>query len=333
MQVSVVVPVWNAVDYVREAVGSALAQPETDEVILVEDGSPDNSLEVCSQLASEYPKVRLLRHWDGKNHGASASRNLGMANATADYIAFLDADDWYLPGRFAEAKRAFMADTECDGVYEAVGIHFEDERGRERWLASPMAELRVTSLKRTVPPDELFRVLSMGGSGHVHLDGLVLKRPVLDRRLMMNEALRSGEDTDFVLRVAAVSRLRPGRLTEPVAVRRVHEGNRISAPQSAARLYRSKTKTRMAVYRWCRDNGLEEQRHLALARVLWECAEKEPWGIKQKPRLSEAATTAARLASLAWKYPDVVLDGTYRHKVLRAIRGAARSARSVIKAR
>ncbi|MBN2466487.1 glycosyltransferase family 2 protein [candidate division WOR-3 bacterium] len=331
MQVSVVIPVYNAGSFVAQAVESALHQPETGEVILVEDGSPDNGLQVCRQLADTYPKVSLLRHADGKNRGAAASWNLGIVSAMADYIAFLGADDWYLPGRFEEAKRVFAADPECDGVYEAIGIHFEDERGRERWLASAMAELRVTSLKRIVPPENLFRALAMGGSGHISLNGLVLRRSVLDKRLMMKEALRLHQDTDFVLRVAAVCRLRPGRLTEPVAVRRVHEGNRISAPRTAMSLYRSKTKMRLGVYRWCRENGLEEQRQLALKRVLQECAEKEPWGIKLESRLPEAATTAARLVSLAWEYPDVILDSTYRDRLLRAVRRAARSALSVSK--
>ncbi len=59
---SVIIPVYNAAAYVRHAVESALAQPETAEVILIEDGSPDNALEICENLASEFEKVKLLRH-------------------------------------------------------------------------------------------------------------------------------------------------------------------------------------------------------------------------------------------------------------------------------
>ncbi len=73
-EVSVVIPVYNAVPYVRQAVESALAQSQVREVLMVEDGSPDNALEVCRELAAEYPRVVLLRHPNGENRGAGASR-------------------------------------------------------------------------------------------------------------------------------------------------------------------------------------------------------------------------------------------------------------------
>ena len=65
MNISVIIPVYNAAKFVEEAVESALAQPETSEVILVEDGSPDNSFEVCRALTEKYPKVTLMQHPGG----------------------------------------------------------------------------------------------------------------------------------------------------------------------------------------------------------------------------------------------------------------------------
>ena len=157
LRVSVVIPVYNAADYVSEAVASALAQPETGEVLLVEDGSPDNSLTVCQGLAMEYPPVQLYQHPGGINRGAGPSRNLGIQQSACPYIAFLDADDFYLPARFTVPAQIFSADPECDGVYEAVGIHFEDEAGRERWLASSMAQVELTTMDRQVSPQESFQ--------------------------------------------------------------------------------------------------------------------------------------------------------------------------------
>jgi glycosyltransferase involved in cell wall biosynthesis len=63
----------------------------------VEDKSPDNALEVCLKLAEKYQRVKLYQHPDQQNHGAGASRNLGIEKATGEFIAFLDADDYYLP--------------------------------------------------------------------------------------------------------------------------------------------------------------------------------------------------------------------------------------------
>ena len=77
------------------------------------------------------------------------------------------------PGRFDPAERVLKTDPACDGVYDAVGIHFEDESARQRWLSSGMAGIRLTTLEREVAPEDLFRVLMKGGAGHIHLDGLV----------------------------------------------------------------------------------------------------------------------------------------------------------------
>src|SRR5690348_1774976 len=90
--VAVVIPVYNAADYIAKAVESALLQPEVSEVVLVEDRSPDNSLQICQELVGQNAKVKLFRHPNGENRGAAASRNLGVRMSSAPYIAFLDAD-------------------------------------------------------------------------------------------------------------------------------------------------------------------------------------------------------------------------------------------------
>ena len=100
LQVSVIIPVYNAARFVEKAVASALAFPEVRQVVLVEDASPDDSLIVCQRLLATDPRVELVRHPDGGNHGAGASRNLGLVRSTCPFVVFLDADDRFLPGRF-----------------------------------------------------------------------------------------------------------------------------------------------------------------------------------------------------------------------------------------
>ena len=98
ISISVIIPVYNAEKFLRTAVESALREPETSEVILVEDGSSDNSLAICRQLASESSKVRLFQHVDGKNRGVSASRNLGLVKAQSEFIAFWMQTIFSCPG-------------------------------------------------------------------------------------------------------------------------------------------------------------------------------------------------------------------------------------------
>ena len=98
---SIVVPLWNKRDTVRETVESALAQTYDDfELIVVDDGSTDDSLAMLAGV--DDPRLRILRQPNG---GAGLARNAGIAAATADWIAFLDADDLWLPDHLAELDR------------------------------------------------------------------------------------------------------------------------------------------------------------------------------------------------------------------------------------
>ena len=97
--VSVVVPVYNSARYLREAIESVLQQTYMDwEMLLVDDGSSDGSCEIAVEYVKQFaPKVQLLFHPDRGNHGVSATRNLAIQHASGQYLAFLDADDVWLP--------------------------------------------------------------------------------------------------------------------------------------------------------------------------------------------------------------------------------------------
>jgi glycosyltransferase involved in cell wall biosynthesis len=99
--VSVVIIFHNEECYLSKAVESVRAQTYPHwEMLLVDDGSSDASPGIARRLAEENPQqIRVLMHPGGVNRGMSASRNLGLVNARGEYVAFLDADDEYLPER------------------------------------------------------------------------------------------------------------------------------------------------------------------------------------------------------------------------------------------
>jgi glycosyltransferase involved in cell wall biosynthesis len=98
--VSVVIIFLNEERFLREAIESVLAQDYPHwELLLVDDGSTDASPDIARAFASEHARIRCLAHPGGENRGMSASRNLGLAHARGEYVAFLDADDVYLPER------------------------------------------------------------------------------------------------------------------------------------------------------------------------------------------------------------------------------------------
>ena len=305
MNVSVVIPVYNAASFVTQAVESALAQPEVCEVILVEDCSPDDSLAVCQQLASAYPEVKLFQHPGGVNRGAGPSRNLGITKSSFPYIAFLDADDFYLPNRFAEARTVFEQNPDCDGVYDAVGMYYEDQASRERWRENSITDEGVTVVEVGVDPDNLFSVLIKGGRGHVHLNGLVICREVLSRAGLMDETIADTlhEDTDWVIRLAAFGRLYPGNVSEATSMRRVHQQNRVSAPRSSESIKRDRIRLRVATYQWLRRNGSPEQRRLGFRRLLFE------W-TRAIPTLSKPAKLSA-LLRFPFRLPSALLEGYF----------------------
>ncbi|KIC64985.1 glycosyltransferase family 2 protein [Chryseobacterium taiwanense] len=233
MKISVIIPVYNAEKYVAQAVESALQFDEVSEVILVEDQSPDNALEVCQNLEKKYDRVKLHQHPDKGNHGAGASRNLGIEKATGDFIAFLDADDYYLPNRF-DAEKKLFEDQEVDAVYGALGVHYYSEKAKEQYY-SLFGDRLTTVYRKHSPEDVLPGMLNMKGSfGLFSIDALTLRRkPLLEKaRPIFKTHLRLHQDTEFLFRSSYYLNFYPGILNEAVAMRGVHESNRITQVDS-----------------------------------------------------------------------------------------------------
>lgn len=227
MNISVVIPVYNVAEFVKEAVDSALGQPETAEILLVEDGSSDGSLDMCRRLERQDSRVRVLRHPNGENRGAGASRNLGIARSVYPYIAFLDADDFYLPGRFRKDAEVFGEHPDADGVYDATGLFFQEEALDTELFRDP--KKRMHTVRRHLPPEEYFSALVGGGGiGAFCTDGIVLRREILERTGGFEPELKMTQDTHLWVRVAAIGRLYPGEIRQPVSMARVHRRNRVT---------------------------------------------------------------------------------------------------------
>ena len=92
-KVSIVIPVYNVENYLQYSVGSLRKQTyENIEIILVDDGSTDSSGEICDQYAREDDRIKVFHI---ENGGQSRARNIGVKEASSDWIMFLDSDDYY----------------------------------------------------------------------------------------------------------------------------------------------------------------------------------------------------------------------------------------------
>jgi len=307
LQVSVIIPVYNAENFIRKAVESALALPETSEVLLVEDCSTDKSLFLCQTLEEECSRVTLLRHSLNRNFGAGASRNLGIKNARYGYIAFLDADDFFLPNRFFRARKIFEDNPDVEGVYEATGVHFWTEESKKNWLESGRKLL--TTMSRAVSSEDLFAAQApIGSEGHSHLDACVLKKTVFDKVGLFDEVLRLHQDTAMLVKLSAVCKMVPGNLITPVVIRGVHDHNRITAHRSEFEKYRLRESMWRVLWCWSKKKVTSEKRKILLTCYLehasFPCR-------KFQSRVIARLAALAQLLYLITKDVDLLLERNY----------------------
>lgn len=218
--ISVIIPAYNMEQFIETAIVSALQQPEVSEVVVVDDGSTDNTLLIVKTLQVVNAKIKIHHHENHINKGRSATRNLGIKNASAAYIAFLDADDFYLTNRFFNDKKVFQEDAKCEGVYNAVGFHFYR-------AINPLEEgtFKLSTVSQKIKPEALFDAVISSKFGYLHLNGLTVKRTVFDKIGYFNESLRVAEDSDIIYKMALKCRLESGIIDVPLAKRGIHETN------------------------------------------------------------------------------------------------------------
>jgi len=232
MKISVVIPVYNAEKYVENAVESALQFDEVCEVILIEDKSPDNALEVCQYLSDKYERVSLYQHPDKENHGASASRNLGIEKTTGDFIAFLDADDYFYPNRF-DAEKELFKNPYVEGIYGALNVHYYSEKAKEQHY--DFFKDHLTTVYQKHDPKDVFPglIYLRGSFGQFSLDTLTVRKESLQKmNIFFKNSLRLHEDTEFLLRLSYYLQLYPGIIDKAIAARGIHEENRITEVNS-----------------------------------------------------------------------------------------------------
>jgi glycosyltransferase involved in cell wall biosynthesis len=195
-RVSVIIPVYNGAASVGAAIESVLAQTFTDyEIVCVDDGSSDASLEVLSRFE---PRVRVLRQ---ANQGPSAARNLGVRNSTGALIGFLDADDLWHPEFLQRTVALLDREPACVMVYTDLAI--ADSTGRDLH-ARLIGDRAVPTVEDML--ERLWPILP---------SSVLIRRSAYERAGGFPEALRAFEDVYFWLLVREVGEFR--YLPEPLA--------------------------------------------------------------------------------------------------------------------
>lgn len=200
--VSAVIPAYNAENYIEAAIESVLAQSaQPIECIVADDGSTDGT---AGRVIRFGDKVRLLRKPNG---GVSSARNAGAHAARGDYIAFLDADDVWLPEKTARQLELFRVRPDVALVYSAAIIGNETLRptGMMEAVAGDIALVNAITMTPPHVP------LTMTG---------MIRREAFHAVGGFDEQLSTSADLDFVVRVA--QRYRLAAIAEPLAIYRRH---------------------------------------------------------------------------------------------------------------
>lgn len=126
---SIIIPVYNISNYISECVNSVLKQSFKDyEIILVNDGSIDDSFNICLNYSKKYKNVRLINQQNG---GLSSARNAGINQAEGDYLLFLDGDDFWKDGEFLENLNCIIETNSPDTIIFSYSYYYSKDRIKE----------------------------------------------------------------------------------------------------------------------------------------------------------------------------------------------------------
>jgi glycosyltransferase involved in cell wall biosynthesis len=249
--VSVVIPAYNAERFVTTAVESVLAQTHGNvEIIVVDDLSKDGTADVLAPYVRA-GKVTLVTH--ESNGGVAAARNSGVRTARGEYIAFLDADDRWLPHHLETGLHALERHPEIDAVClnfemleldtnESLGTSFDRHR-------DALSRLRSSKLDDGFVLIEDGLLTTLLQHFFIHMQSLIARAPLV-RRLPFNEALRRSEDLEWCLRAAHAEKI---RIAYSNVVTTLYFRHANSLTTRAARNHESIARTELDLYRKFRE--------------------------------------------------------------------------------
>jgi glycosyltransferase involved in cell wall biosynthesis len=203
--VSVVIPTYNSAAFLRGAIQSVLSQTYSDfEVIVVDDGSTDNTESVAHSFGDRVSYVKQ------ENKGAGAARNHGIKRSQGKYVAFLDSDDLWLPGKLTEQIPLLDRESKIGLVYSDWAVVPEQGEAEPSYLRNrPAASGHVF--------DELIQC------GFILTSGTVVRRSCLDDVGYFDETLSIAQDYDLWLRICY--RWKVALVNKPLVIKRNRDGN------------------------------------------------------------------------------------------------------------
>lgn len=188
--ISIVLPVYNAEEYLKKSIESILRQTYPAwELIIIDNGSEDNSLRICQEYAKNEERILVLHQY--QNKGVSAARNLGVEKATGNYVTFLDADDWVAPD-YLEQLIKTAKNTKADMLVCQYKKVYDDDRSAEEENQEQPLGFAAKAYNRE---DYVSQCLL---EGYTHCWGVLYKLSLLEG-LRFPARITIGEDVLFLI--------------------------------------------------------------------------------------------------------------------------------------
>lgn len=212
--ISVIIPTYNSSSYITRTLDSVLSQNYLpDEIVIVDDGSSDNTIEIIEEYKKANKDVlKNIRVFQQKNMGAGAARNRAVKEAAGKWIAFLDSDDIWMSGKM-KAVRASM-EAHPDSTIIAHDEYAVDEKDMESRRLCSLHEGHDES-------KDLFIQLYEGNLFSTSC--MVIKKEIIERAGGFDESLRSAQDYDLWIRCGMYGKL--FYIPEPYEIYVTREGN------------------------------------------------------------------------------------------------------------
>lgn len=225
-KVSVIIPTFNRAGFIPNAVNSIINQKHDNiEIIIVDDGSDDNTEAVVNSLMSKYSSIIYCHNERSK--GPSGARNTGILKATGDYLTFLDSDDVWLNDHLAKGLKVLNEHPEIDAVFGNYSIidfksgkhlfNFFDNKETLHKLKSVQLESGVKLLR-----DNLFTALLR--DNFFSLCSLIVKKS-LCANIFLDESIAFSEDRDFAIKLYKQAHATFAYRQDPVFTAYKHNSN------------------------------------------------------------------------------------------------------------
>lgn len=258
--VSIIIPTYNRADTVGRSVKSVLDQSYKDfEIIIVDDGSSDNTEEIIRQFQKHDDRIRFIRH--SNNKGAGAARNTGIKASGGRYIAFQDSDDTWEPEKLEKQIQLF------EQVPTEVGVIYTDmwkwQAGKRKYLPAP----EIKPEEGIIYHQSLTRVMGIG------IQTVLMKKECFKLAGMFDESLPRFIDLELFIRLS--KHVSFCHIQEPL-INYYYDGNRISGNDQAL------VEANELILKKYAHDLVKDKRMLAtfqyrMASILCQSSNNSPW--------------------------------------------------------